>query len=48
MRLREATTKIKGIVIQIEKGVINDRLRVSKVSWKFCIRTIYDFAVIYP
>ena len=39
---------IKGTVIQIEKALINDRLRVSKVSWKFYIPTIYNFAVIYP
>ena len=38
---------IKGAVMQIEKALINDRLRVSKVSWKFCIPTIYNFAVIY-
>ena len=25
-----------------------DRLRVSKVSWSFCILTIYNFAVICP
>ena len=34
--------------MQIEKALINDPLRVSKVSWKFRIRTIYNFAVIYP
>ena len=34
--------------MQIEKAVINDRLGVSKVSWKFRIPTIYNFAVIYP
>ena len=38
---------IKGTVRQIEKALINDRLHVSKVSWKFRIPTIYDFAVIY-
>ena len=38
----------KGTVMQIEKVLINDRLRVSKVSWKFPIPTIYNFAVIYP
>ena len=27
----------KGTVIQTEKALINDRLRVSKVSWKFRI-----------
>ena len=39
---------LKGTVIQIEKAMINDRLRFSKVSWKFRIPTIYNFAVIYP
>ena len=34
--------------MQIEKPLINDRLRVSKISWKFHIPTIYNFAVIYP
>ena len=38
---------IKGTVMQIEKALINDGLRVSKVSLKFCIPTIYSFAVIY-
>ena len=33
--------------MQIEKALINDRLRVSKVSWKFCIPAIFNFAVIY-
>ena len=33
--------------MQIEKTLINDRLRVSKVSWKFHIPIIYNFAVIY-
>ena len=37
-----------GIVMQIEKALINGRLRVSKVSWKFCISVIYNFAIIYP
>ena len=40
--------EIKGTVMQIEKALINDRLRVSKVSWKFRIPTIYSLAVIYP
>ena len=39
---------IKGAVMRIEKALINDRLRVSKVSWKFRIPTISNFAVIYP
>ena len=30
------------------KVMSNDRLRVSKVSWKFRISTFYNFAVIYP
>ena len=33
--------------MQIEKALINDRLRVSKVCRKFRILTIYNFAVIY-
>ena len=37
----------KGIVMKIEKAIINDRLRVSKVWWKFRIPTVYNFAVIY-
>ena len=32
----------------IEKVLINDRLRVSKASWKFRIPIIYYFATIYP
>ena len=32
--------------MQIDKALINDRLRVSKVFWKFGIPTIYDFAEI--
>ena len=34
--------------MQTEKALINNRLHVSKVSWKFRIPTIYNFAVIYP
>ena len=33
--------------MQIGKALINDRLSVSKVSWKFRVPTIYNFAVIY-
>ena len=33
--------------MQIEKVLINDRLRVSKVSGKFRTPTIYNFAVIH-
>ena len=40
-------TFIKGTVMQMEKTQIYDRLRNSKNSWKFCIPTIYHFAVIY-
>ena len=34
-------------VMQIEKALMNDFLHVLKVSWKFRIPTIYNFAVIY-
>ena len=34
--------------MQIERVLKDDRLRVSKVSWKFRIPTMYKFAVIYP
>ena len=40
--------KVKGTVIQIEKALTKDRLRVSKVSWKFRISTIYNFCLINP
>ena len=39
---------VKGTVVQIEKALINDRLRVLKVSRKCCISSIYNFALIYP
>ena len=39
---------VKGTVVQIEKKLINDHLRVLKVSRKCRIPTIYSFAVIYP
>ena len=39
---------LKVTVIQIEKALANDLLRVLKASWKFRISTIYNFAVIYP
>ena len=32
--------------MQIEKALINDRSRISKVSWKFRIPFIYNIAVI--
>ena len=34
--------------MQIKKALVNDRLRFSKVFWKFRISTIYNFKVIYP
>ena len=33
----------KGTVMQIEKALINDRLRVSIVSREFFVPTIYNF-----
>ena len=39
---------IIGSFMQIEKAHIYDCLRVSKLSWKFCVPSIYNFAVIYP
>ena len=33
--------------VKRDKAVINDCLRVSKVSWKFRIAAIYNFAVVY-
>ena len=37
----------KGTLMKIEKALINDCLRVLKVSWKFHIPTIHSFVVIY-
>ena len=34
--------------MQIEKSLINDRLRFSRAHEKFRIPSIYNFAVIYP
>ena len=39
---------LKGTVMKIVKALINDSLRVSKVSLKLRIPNIYSFAVIYP
>ena len=39
---------VKDTVVQIEKALINDRLRVLKLSGKRRISTIYNFAVICP
>ena len=41
------TQSFKGTVIQIEKALITYGLGVYKVSWKFRIPTIYNFAVIF-
>ena len=35
---------LKYTIMQIERALINDRLRVSEVSWKFHIPTIYKLA----
>ena len=37
----------EGTTMQIEKALINDCLRISKVSSKFRFLTIYNFAVVY-
>ena len=37
---------IKGTVMIIERALINDCLGVSKVSWKFRIPNIYNYAEI--
>ena len=44
----KAAEVIKGTFMQIEKAHIYDCLPVSKLSWKFCVPSIYNFAVIYP
>ena len=36
----------KSTVMQIEKSLIDDRSRISKVSWKFRIPIINNFVVI--
>ena len=33
---------------KLKKALINYRLGVSELSWKFCISTMYNFAIIYP
>ena len=48
MTLPSEYKMVKGTVVQIEKTLINDRLRVLKVSRKSHIPTIYNFAVICP
>ena len=42
-----STRSIFKLGMQIRKALINDHLHVSKLSCKFCIPTIYNFAVIY-
>ena len=42
------STNLKGTVMQIEKALIIDGLRISTATWKFRIPTIYNFSVIYP
>ena len=39
--------RVKGRVIHVKKALINDRLRVAKVSWKFRFPIFCNFAVIY-
>ena len=48
MNFQVASGDLKGIAMQNEKALTKDRLRVSKVSWKYRIPTIHNFAVIYP
>ena len=43
----KCTRFFKGILTQIKKALINDNLGDSKVSRKFRIPIIYNFAVIY-
>ena len=38
---------LKSTITQIEKAQINDRLRVSNISWKFCIPTIFLISNIF-
>ena len=47
-RQSQKSVSLKGTVMQTEKVLINDRLGVSKISRKFRISTIYNFAAIYP
>ena len=39
---------LSGKVMQIEKALINDRLRVLKVFWKFRNSAVYNFAAVSP
>ena len=38
---------LKVYSCKLKKTLINDNLTISKVSWKFSIPTIYNFAVVY-
>ena len=38
---------LKVYSCKLKKPLINDNLTISKVSWKFSIPTIYNFAVVY-
>ena len=38
---------LKVTVMYSENALVNNRLCVSKISWKFRISTIFNFAVIY-
>ena len=42
--MRTRKNSFKGTVMQTEKALINDHLRISKATRKFRIPTIYDFA----
>ena len=44
----QVRSSFKGPVMQIKEVLMNDHFRVSKVSQKFRILTIFNFAVIYP
>ena len=44
----KGSSGFSGTGMQAEEPLINDGLRVSKVSSKFHIPTTYNFAVIYP
>ena len=41
-----AYKSFEDTAMQIEKALLNDGLLVSKVSWKFHIPIMYNFAVI--
>ena len=39
---------VRGTFMQIEQELVNNRLHVSKVSWKSRIPNIYNFTVLLP